>query len=135
VPAEANSRAERQVLIDTSSWIHFLRTDGDGDTRRRVAAALESGVARWCALIRLELWNVARGQREKRVLQEFERLIPELPVSDVVWEDAFALARRCRMAGVTVPATDVLLAACATHHGAELEHADSDFALIRGVVR
>lgn len=133
MPAEANSSAERQVLIDTSSWIHFLRTDGDGDARRRVAAALESGAARWCAMIRLELWNGARGQREKRVLQEFERLIPELPVSAAVWEDAFALARRCRMAGVTVPATDILIASCATHHGAELEHADSDFDLIEGV--
>ena len=118
------------MLIDTSSWIHFLRRDGDESARRRVSAALEAGTARWCALVRLELWNGARGAREKGVLLEFERLIPELETSPAVWDEAVALARRCRSAGVTVPATDVLIAACAAHHGAVLEHADADFTLI-----
>ena len=133
--AAASKSVARQVLIDTSSWIHFLRRDGDAATRHRVSVALESGAARWCALVRLELWNGARGDREKRVLQEFERLVPELAVTDAVWDAAYALARRCRSAGVTVPATDVLIAACAAHHGAELEHADADFQLIDIVLR
>jgi len=123
------------VLIDSSSWIHFLRPDGDASTRDRVSVALEAGTARWCAMVRLELWNGARGEREKKVLREFERLVPELATSATVWEEAFTLSRRCRAAGVTVPATDVLIYACATHHGAELEHADGDFAAISGVPR
>ena len=86
-------------------------------------------------MVRLELWNGARGEREKKVLREFERLVPELATSATVWEEAFTLSRRCRAAGVTVPATDVLIYACATHHGAELEHADGDFAAISGVPR
>jgi len=123
--------AERQTLVDTSSWIHFLRADGDTATRDRVTALLEAGTARWCAQVRLELWNGARGDREKRVLREFEKVIPDLAITASVWDDAFAMARRCRTAGVTVPATDILISACADHHGAELEHADSDFSLIR----
>ncbi len=133
--AEASRPFERQVLIDSSSWIHFLRPDGDASTRDRVSVALEAGTARWCAMVRLELWNGARGEREKKVLREFERLVPELATSATVWEEAFTLSRRCRAAGVTVPATDVLIYACATHHGAELEHADGDFAAISGVPR
>ena len=78
-------------------------------------------------MIRLELWSGARGEREKKVLREFERLVPELPTTADVWESAFELARVCRTAGVTVPATDVLIFACATEHGVELEHADTDF--------
>jgi len=77
--------------------------------------------------VRLELWNGAGGDRERKVLREFERLIPELAMTAEVWDDAFDLARRCRAAGVTAPATDILIAACAWRHGAELEHADSDF--------
>ena len=133
--AEASRPAERQVLIDTSSWIHFLRPDGDASTRDRVSAALEAGAARWCAMVRLELWNGARGEREKKVLREFERLVPELATTADVWDDAFALSRRCRIAGVTVPATDVLIYACATHYGAELEHSDDDFEVVIGVPR
>jgi predicted nucleic acid-binding protein len=32
-----------------------------------------------------------------------------------------------------VPATDLLIAACAGHHGAQLEHADADFDAIARV--
>jgi len=84
-------------------------------------------------MVRLELWNGARGERDKKVLREFERLVPELATIAEFWDDAFALSRRCRIAGVTVPATDVLIYACATHHGAELEHSDVDFGAVSGV--
>lgn len=78
-------------------------------------------------MVRLELWNGAGGQREKRVLREFERFVPELAISTEVWDAAYDLARRCRAAGVTVPATDLLVHACARLHGAGIEQADSDF--------
>lgn len=115
------------VLIDSSSWIHFLRPDGDAAVRARVETALRAGTARWCALVRLELWNGAGGDREKKVLRTFERHIPELAMSAEVWNAACGLARRCRAAGVTVPATDLLVEACARHYGATVEHADVDF--------
>jgi predicted nucleic acid-binding protein len=84
--------------------------------------------------VRLELWNGAGGERERKVLREFERRIPELSIDAEVWSDACDLARRCRAAGVTVPASDVLIAACARHHGADLEHADADFDAIARIL-
>jgi predicted nucleic acid-binding protein len=122
------------VLVDTSSWIHFLRPDGDAAVRTRVEAALRAGSARWCPLVRLELWNGAGGERERKVLREFERLIPDLPIDAETWREACDLARRCRGAGVTVPATDILIAACARRNGAEIEHADGDFDAIARVL-
>jgi len=83
-------------------------------------------------MVRLELWNGARGEREKKVLREFERLVPDLATTADVWSDAFELARRCRVAGITVPATDLLFYACASHYDADLEHADDDFVLVSG---
>ncbi len=118
------------VLVDTSSWIHFLRRDGDPVVRARVVAALEAGTARWCSMVRLELWNGAGGDREKKILRDFERLVPELEITPRVWHTAYELARACRSAGVSVPATDLLIDACASEHGAALEQADSDFDLI-----
>ncbi len=118
------------VLLDTSAIIHFLRPNGDPKVRDRVIALLHSGEARWCALVRLELWNGAGGERERKAIREFERFVPELDISANVWALAMDLARRCRVAGVSVPASDLLIAACARHHGAAVEHADSDFELI-----
>ncbi|MEX2125347.1 MAG: PIN domain-containing protein [Woeseia sp.] len=118
------------ILVDTSSWIHMLRPDGDPAARARVEKALRAGEACWCPIIRLELWNGAGGNREKKVIREFERLLPELPITHAVWTNAFELARRARAAAVTIPATDLLIAACARHHSADLETTDSDFALL-----
>ncbi len=84
-------------------------------------------------MVRLELWNGARGEREKKVLREFERLLPELATTADVWDDAFELARRCRVVGVTVPTTALLIYACARHYGAHLEHTDDDFVHLGGV--
>jgi predicted nucleic acid-binding protein len=78
-------------------------------------------------MVRLELWNGAGGERERKVLRDFERLLPELPIDDDVWQDTCDLARHARAAGISVPSTDLLIAACARHHSADIEHCDSDF--------
>ena len=115
------------ILIDTSSWIHFLRPDGDPAVRNRVQAALRAGEACWCPAVQLELWNGARGGPEQRGLRHFAAVLPDLPIDADVWSAAYDLARRARARGVTVPAADVLIAACARRHGAALESADKDF--------
>lgn len=121
------------ILVDTSSWIHLLRPRGDAEARGRVVAALQNGNACWCAQVRLELWNGASGTQEKRALRDFERLLPDLAVTEDVWGLACELACKARAAGISVPATDLLIAACARHHSAELEHCDSDFDLLRKI--
>ena len=117
-------------LIDTSAWIHSLRPDGVREVTARVRALLQSGDAAWCPLVRLELWNGARGSHEKQVLLELERELPELDISDDVWDLACDLARKARRGGKTVPASDLLIAACARHHQVGIEHADSHFDVI-----
>ena len=52
--------------------------------RRRCGPALRAGEARWCVFVRLELWNGAGGDRERKALREFERYVPELDVTPEV---------------------------------------------------
>jgi predicted nucleic acid-binding protein len=120
------------VLVDTSSWIHMLRADGDATVRARVEALLCNGTACWCPMIRLELWNGARGERDKKALRDFEQRLPELPIGDEVWKLAYSLAQKARARGATAPGSDVLIAACARFHDVLLEHADSDFDRLLG---
>jgi predicted nucleic acid-binding protein len=121
------------ILVDSSSWIHFLRPNGDAAVRARVQTALMNGDACWCPLVRLELWNGAAGERDRTILRDFESVLPELPIDDAVWASAHDLARRARAAGISVPATDILIAACARRHGAKLETADADFERLTAV--
>ena len=120
-------------LVDTSAWVEQLRRTGDVAVRRRVEELLRNGEAAWCPLVRLELWNGARGTREHRVLRTMERELPVLEVTPAVWDLAANLAKLARGSGVAVPASDLLVAACARHHGVELEHADAHFSMIAGL--
>lgn len=116
-----------RILVDTSAWIETLRRNGDPDIRAAVRTATREGRAVLCDLILLELWNGAQGAEEHRILRELELTIEKVPTPPAVWEAAFELARMCRKAGVTAPATDVLIVACAEHHKLELIHRDSHF--------
>ncbi len=113
----------------------MLRRNGDPAVRVRVEMALRTGQACWCPLVQLELWNGAGGQQEQKALREFARVLPELRIDDEVWRIAHDLARRARAQGITVPATDVIVAACARRYGVVLETADSDFERLASVIR
>ena len=115
------------ILIDTSCWIEALRERGNTEVRRRLHEHLESGRACWMPVVRLELWNGARGDREKKALREFEEVLTELEMTGEVWDIACDLARRSRSAGMTIPVADLLIAACARHHGLEIESTDAHF--------
>jgi len=115
------------TLIDTSSWVEALRVNGDKTVRNRVRDLLLQTDAVLCDIVLLELWNGVRGEREKAKLSQLQRDVPCLPTSPEVWGLARNLARRCRSAGFTIPATDLLISACAHHHGASIEHRDAHF--------
>ena len=112
------------VLIDSSSWIEALRDSGKADIRKRVEGLLAAGDAAWCDPVRLELWNGARGQQERKMLAQLEKSIAVLPMDNSVWDMAIALAKTARDAGLTVPAVDLMIVACARRHAVELEHND-----------
>jgi predicted nucleic acid-binding protein len=116
-----------RILVDTSAWIDALRRDGDPSMRASVRAATAEGRAVLCDLVLLELWSGAHGPSEQRLLRELERDLEKVPTPPAVWEAAFELARTCRRAGISAPATDILIAACAAHHKLEILHRDSHF--------
>ena len=123
------------TLVDTSAWIHSLRPDGDPGVREQVRALLEGGEAAWCDMVKLELWNGARGETERRVLREMEEALVLLPTDETVWQTAFRLARSARQSGKTIPATDLLIGACAQRHGVTLAHDDQHLAMLATFAR
>jgi len=64
---------------------------------------------------------------DRKILRDHELWLPELPISEEVWSDAYALSSQCRKAGRTAPAIDVLIAACARYHEVKLEYVDAHF--------
>ena len=103
-----------------------MRVRGDAKTRAEVYGLVEDGRAAWCHMVRLELWAGAQAKELPR-LEEMRRNIHDLETTEPVWETAYDLARRTRAKGFTLFATDLLIAACARIHGADLVHRDKHF--------
>lgn len=64
---------------------------------------------------------------EKKQLARLDREMLCLPTTDEAWDLARKLAQNCRGRGRTVPATNLIVAACAFIHDAEIEHCDAHF--------
>lgn len=113
------------TLIDTSSWIEALRRDGDPVVRDRVKVLLIDCRAAFCDLVLVELWNGARGEHERSRLSELEENLPSLELNAEVWDVARENARFCRSNGLTIPATDLIIASCSLFYRVDIEHCDA----------
>jgi predicted nucleic acid-binding protein len=118
------------VLVDSSVWVEAMRRTGDESLRAVVAELLRTGRAVLCDWVRLELWNGAQGDAEKRWLRTLEKDLSIAPTTAEVWEKACGLAQACRKSGITVPASDLLIAAHARYYGLDLLHRDRHFTQI-----
>jgi predicted nucleic acid-binding protein len=121
------------VLIDTSSWVAALRRHGDAGVKARVQQYLLDGVAAWCPVVQVELWNGVSSEKERKQLQDMGENIPLLPITEDVWRLACQLGTTCRSAGVVVPATDLIIFACATVYDAAIEHCDGHYDMMKRV--
>ncbi len=115
------------TLIDSSCWIEALRVSGNTKIREKVKELLVEGRAAWCDMILLELWNGARGDSERKMLNDLTEEITMLSFSDKVWSLARKLAKKCREGGKTVPPTDVLIVSCGLENKTEIVHQDKHF--------
>ncbi|MEZ5405085.1 MAG: PIN domain-containing protein [Verrucomicrobiia bacterium] len=120
-----------KVLIDTSAWIECFRPQGKLEIQERIGGIVIEGRAAWCDMIYLELCNGVRNNEEKQSLQQLYQDITLLPITPEVWRIAFEIAKRCRGKGYTIPVTDIVIAACASHYKATIESLDSHFDVLR----
>lgn len=121
------------TLIDTSCWIEALRENGDATVRNRVLALLDQGQACWCDAVRIELWNGRGAERQKASLEQLDEELTCFAVNQAVWQLSIEMAKRARAGGVTVPAMDLLIAACARVNGLTIESTDKHFAMLATV--
>ena len=121
-------------LIDTSSWIEYLR-DRESEAGDTVEVLVLSGEAAWCDMTLVELWHGVRGAKEKRKLAEMEAEIERIPVNAEVWRLSSKLALRCREKSITAPVSDIVIAACAVTHDLEMEYCNGHFDDILPIAR
>lgn len=122
--------ADRWVLIDTSAWIDALRPTGDALVREQVRHLLAEGRAAVCEMIILELAGGTRTEGEYQELCEDLEALQQFPITASVWRSAYWMAHTARRKGLSIPATDHLIAAVAVNYPCRLLHRDKHFDLL-----
>lgn len=117
------------IFIDTSAWILALKK-GNEKATEKVDGILAKDRAATSGVILLELLGGARKSSEFEELKKDLMALHYFSITDALWEKSSKLAFDLRRHGLTVPATDVLIASVALDNNCLLLHADSHFKLI-----
>ncbi len=115
------------VLVDTSVWIDYYHPRGPSSLKRRLQEALERGTVATVGLIVVELLQGAPTSSVAEHLQGDALGWQWLDLTQAVWLEAGRLGARLRQTGLSLPATDVVIAATAMHYQCALWHRDTDF--------
>jgi len=68
------------TLVDTSSWVHFFRRDGDPEVKSRVQNLLNEGSAVICPVILAELWMGAGSEKDRNDVRRLKEAVLSLEI-------------------------------------------------------
>jgi predicted nucleic acid-binding protein len=115
------------IVVDSSALIEYYRPSGDSRVRDAVAAAIAADQVAVNGIIRVEILAFAAGEAERRLLAADFEAFHHLDLGPPDFELACRLGFDLRRRGITVPATDLIIAASAVRAGAHLYHLDGHF--------
>lgn len=119
------------VIVDTSVLIDFLKnTEPNAKT---VEDLITTKRLLTTGIIAAELLQGVKSSKEERHVSELLDGIPSIELNTATWLKAGRLAYSLRREGVTLPLTDVAIAALAIEHDLSIFTLDKHFAQIPGV--
>lgn len=121
---------DKQYLIDSSLWIFALRKNPHKEIKDFIDRLLEMNSVYIIGLIKVELLGGVKSEKEFLTLKDHLDALQYIEVDAALWDGASRLAFELRKKGITVPFTDILIAAVAGQKKLVLVHADHHFDLI-----
>lgn len=115
------------IIADSSALIEYFRRGGSPEAQEAVAAAIRDDVLAFNGIIFVEVVGFAVDEKERQVLLKSFSAFHRLALDDEDFDLAARIGFDLRRRGRTVPATDLIIAACAIRAQAELLHADDHF--------
>ncbi len=117
-------------LIDSSAWIEYYRKVGNREYKSCISDAIQNNTAAVNGIIYLEILVSTKTQSEyDDILSDFSAL-HHLELDDRVFQKASKIGFDLRRKGITIPATDLIIAASAIVADVELIHFDSHYSYI-----
>ena len=119
------------VLIDTSVWLFALKKDFNPEIKEFVEKILLNEDVAINGIVKLELLGSARSEKEYRRLKSKLDCLHFIDSDKKLWDESCRLAFTLKRKGISVPYTDIVIAASSILTDALLIHADRHFDLIK----
>lgn len=115
------------ILVDSSAFVEYYRPGGLERAQERVASAIAADEVAVNGIIQVEVIAFAATEADRRKLLSDFAAFHRLGLGDAEYDLATDLGFRLRRKALTIPATDLIIAASALRAGATLCHLDTHF--------
>ncbi len=115
-----------EYLVDTSVWVEFLR--GEKSTiKKRLENLLDENRALVTGIILAELLTGIAKEKEQHFLEECFLGLPFLETTREIFATTGKMGAALRKKGITMPLSDLVIAALAKAHGLAVLTLDNHF--------
>ena len=115
------------ILLDSSALIEFYRPDGNVKVRAEVFEVIAADRAATNGIIQVEVVAFARGKKVVEALRSDFLAFHWFDLGREQFDLAGAMGNEVRSRGITIPSTDLIIAASAIAADATLYHLDHHF--------
>lgn len=123
---------KNNILADTSVWIEFFRPDSA--TGNLLETLLYENSVVTCGIVLFELMQGVKSDKEKTVIMNALSGLQYLEMNEQLWLKSAELSSSLKKKGLTLPLSDIFIAAIAIEHKLSVFTLDRHFERIPGVV-
>ena len=120
------------IIVDTCVWIAFF-SESESELTLHLKGLLRERKVIMVGMVMAEILQGVKAQKEADLVKQSLEKLPYLEVTREIWETAGKISASLRGAGVTLPLSDLIIAAVALSGGHEIFTIDPHFQKVDGL--
>jgi len=115
------------ILVDSSAWVYYYRPSGPQRVREIIQEAIASDLVATNGIILVAILSGISNEKDFMAVRSDFKGFHRLTLDDEIYDGASSLGSSLRRRGITIPATDFIIAYLALQAGCTLFHIDTHF--------
>jgi tRNA(fMet)-specific endonuclease VapC len=121
---------KNRVLADTTIWVEFFR--GKSEIGNTVETLLIENAVWTCGVVMFEVFQGIKAEGEKSKILDILSILPYVEMTRSLWQKSADLSLLLKKKGLTLPNSDIFIAALALEHDLSIYSLDKHFSQIPG---
>jgi len=114
------------IIVDTCVWIEFFR-EPESELTLHLKGLLRERKVIMVGMVMAEILQGVKAPKEANLVKQSLEKLPYLEITRDIWEAAGEISASLRGTGVTIPLSDLIIAAVALSGGHEIFTIDPHF--------